>query len=73
VGIKLVQTRWVLEAPTGTKILFYLRKPDTPVSEELTKLVLGAYNQAATGLVKMLEKDFNGQPTDGNASSTPGG
>jgi hypothetical protein len=64
VGIKLVQTRRVHESPTGTKILFYLRKPDTPVSEELTKVVVEAYNQAAAGLIKQLEMDLNQHPTD---------
>ncbi len=72
VGIKLIQTRRVLDSPTGTKILFYLRKPDAPVSEELRKLVVEAYNQAATGLVKQLEKDFSSQATDGTIASTPG-
>jgi hypothetical protein len=57
VGIKLVQTRWVLESPTGTKIIFYIRKPDHPVTEELKNLVVGAYNQAAAGLVKQLENE----------------
>jgi len=58
-GIKLVQTRRFHESPTGTKIIFHLRKPDIPVTEELTRFVLEAYNQAAAGLIKLLEKDFN--------------
>lgn len=72
VGIKLVQTRWVLESPTGTKLIFYVRKPDHPVTEELRNLVVEAYNQAAAGLVKQLETDINQQPTDGNEASTRG-
>ena len=63
IGIKLVQTRRLLESPAGTKIIFHVRKPDLPVTEELKNIVVGAYNQAAAGLVKQLEMDFNGQPT----------
>jgi uncharacterized protein YndB with AHSA1/START domain len=59
IGIKLVQTRWLHESPTGTKIVFHVRKPDSPVTEELKNIVVGAYNQAAAGLVKQLEMDFN--------------
>jgi hypothetical protein len=57
--IKLVQTRWVLESPSGSKLIFYLRKPLAPITEEFTKLIIEAYNQAAAGLVKQLDKDFN--------------
>jgi hypothetical protein len=57
IGIKLVQTRWLRESPGGTKIIFHVRKPDIPVTEELTKAVIAAYNQAAAGLVKQLEND----------------
>jgi uncharacterized protein DUF2652 len=59
IGIKLVQTRWLHETPTGTKLVFYVRKPDYPVSEELKKSVIEAYNQAATGLIKYLETDHS--------------
>jgi len=72
VGIKLVQTRRLHESPAGTKLIFHLRRPEVPVTEELTNLVVEAYNQAAAGLIKQLETDLNGQPTDGNAASTPG-
>jgi hypothetical protein len=54
-GIKLVQTRWVHESDGGAKLIFYVRKPDEPVSEELRQVVIGAYNQAAAGLIKLLE------------------
>lgn len=57
VGIKLVQTRYVHESPNGTRIIFYIRQPDHPVPEELKQIVIGAYNQAAAGLVKMLEEE----------------
>ena len=73
IGIKLVQTRWLHESPTGTKIVFHVRKPDSPVTEELKKVVTEAYNQAAAGLVKQLETDFNGQPMDGSAAFASGG
>jgi uncharacterized protein YndB with AHSA1/START domain len=59
IGIKLIQTRWVRETPTGTKIIFYVRKPDAPVSDEMISIVVGAYNQAAAGLVKSLEAVSN--------------
>jgi hypothetical protein len=59
IGIKLVQTRWLQESTSGTKLIFHVRKPDLPVTAELTKLVVDAYNQAAAGLVKQLEQDFN--------------
>jgi hypothetical protein len=54
IGIKLVQTRRLHESPDGTRIVFYIRKPEAPVTDELKHIVMGAYNQAATGLVKML-------------------
>jgi hypothetical protein len=65
VGIKLVQTRWVRESNGGTKIIFHVRKPDIPITEELTQFVVSAYNQAASGLVKQLELDHNQQMRDG--------
>jgi len=64
IGIKLVQTRWLHETPTGTKLIFYVRKPDHPVTEELKKLVIEAYGQAAAGLLKKLEMDLSQQPQD---------
>jgi hypothetical protein len=54
VGIQLVQTRYVRQTPDGTRMIFYLRKPDEAVSEELRQIVIGAYNQAAAGLVRQL-------------------
>ncbi|HXQ38814.1 MAG TPA: hypothetical protein VN843_32730, partial [Anaerolineales bacterium] len=64
-GVKLVQTRWRQESPTGTKLIFHVRKPDDPVTEELKNAVVGAYNQAAAGLVKQLEMDLsNDQQAD---------
>jgi len=73
VGIKLVQTRRFHESPTGTKLIFHLRKPETPVPNELKNFIVDAYNQAAAGLIKLLETDLNGQPKDGNTALTPGG
>ena len=73
IGIKLVQTRHLRESPTGTKLVFHVRKPDDPVPEELKNIVVGAYNQAAAGMVKQLELDFNRGSTDGSIASTPGG
>jgi hypothetical protein len=58
--IKLVQTRWVLEIPAGTKLVIYVRRPDIPVTEEFTKTVVGAYNHAAAGLTKQLDMDSGG-------------
>jgi len=54
IGIKLVQTRRVRESADGTKLLFYVRKPDHPVSDELLQGVIGAYNQAAAGFIQYL-------------------
>jgi len=45
-----------LESPTVTKILFYLRKPEAPVTEELTKVVIEAYNQGCGGIGKAARK-----------------
>ena len=55
----LVQTRRLVETPAGTRIVFYLRKADIPITEELTKLVVDAYNQAAAGLINKLALDFS--------------
>lgn len=59
IGIKLVQTRRVVGTPSGTKIIFHVRQPDHPVTEELKQIMIGAYEQAAAGLLKQLETDFN--------------
>jgi hypothetical protein len=64
VGIKLVQTRWVRGSPEGTKIVFYVRKPEDPVADELKDIVVQAYNQAAAGLIRMLETDFRQPPSE---------
>jgi hypothetical protein len=68
-GIKLVQTRYLHESPTGTKVIFHFRKPVEPVTEELINIVVGAYNQAAAGLKKRLETDLQSQPPEGNTDS----
>jgi len=72
-GIKLVQTRRVFKSLSGTMIIFYIRQPDDPVTEELKQIVIAAYNQAAAGLINMLENGFMQQPTDKNAPSSPAG
>jgi len=56
-GIKLVQTRWFRPTAGGTKLIFYVRKPDGPVSDDLRQAVIEAYNQAAAGLIKHLENN----------------
>ena len=71
IGIQLVQTRWLHESPEGTKLIFHVRKPDVPVTEELTKAVIGAYNQAAAGLIKLFEPSLNREAADGDAAVTP--
>lgn len=58
IGIKLVQTRRVIESPPGTKIIFHICKPDLQVTEELRQLVIGAYHQAAAGLIQHLGTEF---------------
>ena len=63
-GIKLVQTRRLLELPAGTKLLFTVRKPEEPVTEELKNTVIGAYQQAATGLLKFLESEMKNRTMD---------
>ena len=72
IGIKLVQTRWLHEASAGTKIIFYIRQPDLPVSEELKNAVIGAYNQAAAGLVRQLELELSQRQADGSITLPPG-
>jgi hypothetical protein len=58
IGIKLVQTRRIVESPDGMKLIFHIRQPGEPVSEELRNTVIGAYNQAAGGFVKTLEAEI---------------
>jgi hypothetical protein len=62
--IKLVQTCWVHASAAGTKIVFYVRKPEDPAAEELKDIVVQAYNQAAVGLIRMLETDFRQPPSE---------
>jgi hypothetical protein len=59
IGIKLVQTRRVHPTADGTKLIFYVRKPEDPVSEQLRQVVIEAYNQAAAGFIKHLEIELN--------------
>jgi hypothetical protein len=33
---------------------------------------MGAYNQAAAGLIKLFEQNLNREPADGDATVTPG-
>jgi uncharacterized protein YndB with AHSA1/START domain len=64
VGLKLVQTRRVRETLGGTKLIFHLRQPpDVPITDQLTKFVTEAYNQAVTGLITQLDLDLNKEPT----------
>lgn len=58
IGIKLVQTRRVVEGSDGTHIIFHVCQPDAPVTEELKNIVIGAYEQAAAGLMKQLQTDL---------------
>lgn len=58
VGIKLVQTRRVGEYDSGTKIVFHILEPKDPVPDELKKVVIGAYHEAAGGLGRMLTEKF---------------
>ncbi|HET9906329.1 MAG TPA: DUF2652 domain-containing protein [Anaerolineales bacterium] len=58
-GIQLVQTRRVQETANGTKIIFYVRQPEAPVSDELRQVVIDAYNQAAARLIKHLEVEHH--------------
>lgn len=71
IGIKLVQTRRVGESPAGTRVIFHVRKPEHPVSEELKQIVIGAYNQAAAGLLNQLEIDFNTGSAKTNSLEPP--
>ena len=64
IGIKLVQTRWIHVSPAGNKLIFYIRKPEEPVTDELKNIVIGAYNQAAAGMAKMLAVELMNKPTD---------
>jgi uncharacterized protein YndB with AHSA1/START domain len=61
IGIKLVQTRRVIEEAGGTRILFHVRKPQEPVTDELKNIVMGAYEEAAAGLIRQLDADFKAQ------------
>ena len=56
-GLKLIQTRHLQESPGGTKVFFYLRKPDVPITEEFTSFMTESYNQVAASLRKLLERD----------------
>jgi Protein of unknown function (DUF2652) len=58
IGIKLVQTRRVIEEPGGIRVLFHIRQPDAPVAEELKNIVIDAYEQAAAGLIKQVQADL---------------
>jgi hypothetical protein len=73
VGLKLVQTRWVRESSGGTKLIFHLRKPGVPITEELTKFIVEAYNQAAAGMIKQLEMDSGQAAADQSNAFSPGG
>lgn len=61
IGIQLVQTRRVIADPGGTRLVFHIRQPETPVTDELKNTVIGAYEQAAAGLLKQLQADFSPQ------------
>ena len=73
VGIKLIETRRVQESTTGTKIVFHIRKPDIPVTEEMKQFLLEGFNQYVGGMLHQLEMDFNQHPTHRDFNSTPEG
>ena len=58
-GAKLIETRRVQESATGTKIIFIVRKPDNPVTEEQKQFLLEGFNQYVGGMLKQLDIDFN--------------
>ncbi len=71
--IKLVQTRRVRETPTGTKVTFHLRQPDTPVTEEFTNYLVESFHQVGASLLSLLERDLNRAPTEGASGQWPDG
>jgi len=61
VGAKLVETRRVRETASGTKIIFHIRKPEDPVTEEMKQFLFEGFNQYVADMLKQLDRDF-GQP-----------
>jgi uncharacterized protein YndB with AHSA1/START domain len=72
VGIKLVETRRVQESGTGTKIIFVVRPPDIPVTEETKQFLVRGFNEYVGGMLKQLDMDFDQITTEGNVASIPG-
>jgi uncharacterized protein YndB with AHSA1/START domain len=72
-GVTLVETRQVHETANGTKIGFYVRKPEGEVPEDLKQFLNRGFNEYVEGLMKQLDMDFNQQSIDRNLDSPPSG
>lgn len=58
VGVKLVETRRVQASEAGTKIIFSVLEPETPVTEETKQFLLEEVDEYVTRMLKQLDEDL---------------
>ena len=64
IGVKLLETRQIRESATGTKINFYIRKPDAPVTDEIEQTLLEGVNDFVGRMLNQIDLDFKQGATD---------
>lgn len=58
VGVKLVETRRVQASEAGTKIIFSVLQPETPLTEETKQFLLEGVDEYVTHMLKQLDEDL---------------
>jgi len=58
IGIKVVETRQVHEITTGTKIIFTIREPEVPVTEEIKQALVEGMQEFVGKMLNQLDVDF---------------
>jgi len=67
IGVKLIETRRVLEISNGTKVIFHVREPDIPMTEDQKQFLIEGVNQYVGQMLKQVDLDLN---QGANESST---
>jgi len=59
IGVKLIETRRVLETSDGTKVVFLVRKPDTPIADDQKQFLIDGFNEYVEQMLKRVDMDIN--------------
>jgi len=62
IGVQLIETRRVSESAAGTKVIFDVRKPDAPVTNEIKQALDEGINEFVGKLLAQIDMDFKQSP-----------